>query len=136
MAITPEILEPLDSMVYHQGDTIDFKVKWTMWYGGGQQAWVEDYQVNSGDYPPGIHTFKAEGWGRGGGGIGEPPPTVDSVTLCIFTFRLKEQLVKKYFTPLKPDSARIVYELSPRRYADPDSVPNPIRMEVEIRDCD
>uniref|UniRef100_A0A7C4TCK7 Uncharacterized protein n=1 Tax=candidate division WOR-3 bacterium TaxID=2052148 RepID=A0A7C4TCK7_UNCW3 len=27
-------------------------------------------------------------------------------------------LVKKYFNPLKPDSARIVYELLPLQYAD------------------
>ena len=44
--------------------------------------------------------------------------------------------MKKYFNPLKPDSARIVYEILPLQYADPDIEPNPLKMEVEIRDCD
>jgi len=44
--------------------------------------------------------------------------------------------VKKYFNPLKPDSARIVYEILPLQYADPDVAPSPINMQVEIRDKD
>jgi hypothetical protein len=44
--------------------------------------------------------------------------------------------VKKYFNPLKPDSARVVYELLPMQYADPDVAPNPIAMQMEVRDKD
>ncbi len=44
--------------------------------------------------------------------------------------------MKKYFNPLKPDSARIVYALVPQRYANPDSSPNPIGFQVEIKDKD
>ena len=44
--------------------------------------------------------------------------------------------MKKYFNPLKPDSARIVYEILPLQYADPDVAPSPLNMQVEIRDKD
>jgi len=44
--------------------------------------------------------------------------------------------MKKYFNPLKPDSARIVYQILPPEYADPEVAPSPIKMEVEIRDKD
>jgi len=54
----------------------------------------------------------------------------------LFTFDIRENLVKKYFNPLKPDSARIVYEILPLQYADPDVEPMPKKMEVEIRDKD
>jgi len=36
----------------------------------------------------------------------------------VFTFAINEAYVIKYFNPLKPDSARIVYELLPLQYAD------------------
>ncbi len=129
VAIVPEILEPRDSAVYYKGDTIDFRVQWTMSWGSGQEQWIEEYKINSGDYPPGMHTFKAVGWSSQG-------PACDSVTLCIFDFYIRENLVKKYFNPLKPDSARIVYALVPQRYANPDSSPNPIGFQVEIKDKD
>jgi|GEM_PF-1878450 len=54
----------------------------------------------------------------------------------LFTFEILENLVKKYFNPLKPDSARVVYQILPMQYGDPDTIPNPIKMEVEIRDKD
>ena len=54
----------------------------------------------------------------------------------LFTFEILENLVKKYFNPLKPDSARVVYQILPMQYGDPDTLPNPIKMEVEIRDKD
>lgn len=54
----------------------------------------------------------------------------------LFTFEILENLVKKYSNPLNPDSARVVYELQPFAYADPDSSPNPIGFGVEIRDKD
>ena len=54
----------------------------------------------------------------------------------LFVFNIRENLVKKYFNPLKPDSARIVYEILPLQYADPDVEPMPKKMEVEIRDKD
>uniref|UniRef100_A0A7C6EH25 Uncharacterized protein n=1 Tax=candidate division WOR-3 bacterium TaxID=2052148 RepID=A0A7C6EH25_UNCW3 len=44
--------------------------------------------------------------------------------------------MKKYFNPLKPDSARITFAVIPQEYADPEIPPNPISMNVEIRDCD
>jgi hypothetical protein len=54
----------------------------------------------------------------------------------LFTFEILENFVKKYFNPLKPDSARVVYQILPMQYGDPDTVPNPLKMEVEIRDKD
>uniref|UniRef100_A0A7C6AEY9 Uncharacterized protein n=1 Tax=candidate division WOR-3 bacterium TaxID=2052148 RepID=A0A7C6AEY9_UNCW3 len=45
-------------------------------------------------------------------------------------------LVKKYFNPLKPDSARITFAVIPQEYADPETPLNPISLQVEIRDCD
>jgi len=78
---------------------------------------------------PLFHFFKAEGWNSQGS-------IYDSVSLCIFDFYIRENLVKKYFNPLKPDSARIVYELLPLQYADPDVQPNPIDFKIEIRDKD
>lgn len=50
--------------------------------------------------------------------------------------RMIENHVKKYFNPLKPDSARVVYQILPMQYGDPDTVPNPVKMEVEIKDKD
>jgi len=35
VVITPEIVSPADSEVYHKGDTINFQVRWTMTYGTG-----------------------------------------------------------------------------------------------------
>lgn len=52
---------PADSEVFHRGDTINFEVRYTMTYGGGQEQWIEEYAVDSRDYAPGMHTFKAEG---------------------------------------------------------------------------
>ena len=104
-------------------------VRYTMTYGGGQEQWIEEYAVDSRDYAPGMHTFKAEGWGG-------RAPVYDSVSLCVFDFYIREHLVKKYFNPLKPDSARIVYEIWPDFYTDPAIEPSPIKMEVEIRDKD
>ena len=54
----------------------------------------------------------------------------------LFIFNIRENLVKKYFNPLKPDSARIVYEILPLQYADPDVLPNPKAFSVEITDKD
>ena len=51
----------------------------------------------------------------------------------LFVFNIRENLVKKYFNPLKPDSARIVYEILPLQYADPDVEPMPKKMEIEKR---
>ncbi|HEC79527.1 MAG TPA: hypothetical protein ENI34_10395 [candidate division WOR-3 bacterium] len=104
-------------------------VRYTMTYGGGQEQWIEEYAVDSRDYAPGMHTFKAEGWGG-------RAPVYDSVSLCVFDFYIREHLVKKYFNPLKPDSARVVYQILPPEYADPEVAPSPIKMEVEIRDKD
>ncbi|MCK4422261.1 hypothetical protein KAW48_10730, partial [candidate division WOR-3 bacterium] len=54
----------------------------------------------------------------------------------VFDFEIRENLVDKYFNPLKPDSGRVAYRLLPSEYADPDVSPSPINLKVEIRDKD
>ena len=91
---------------------------------------IEDYDIDTKDLPPKRHTLYAKGRDSQGYTI------TDSMYVWVFTFDIKENLVTKYFNPLKPDSARVKFEIKPDGYVDPDSLPSPISMQVEIRDKD
>jgi len=91
---------------------------------------IEEYNIDTDGLPPQRHTLYAEGFDAGG------TPVRDEMDVWVFTFEIKENLVTRYFNPLKPDSARVVYQILPQEYADPDVSPSPVTMEIEILDKD
>jgi subtilisin family serine protease len=137
VSIIPEILEPQESSVYLQGETFTMKVKFTVTMlcpkpdGGYEEITeevIEDFVINTANLPPAMHTLYAEGHNAQG------QPVRDEISIWVFTFNIDEAHVKKYFNPLKPDSARITYKVLPDEYANPYTEPRPISIKVEIKD--
>ena len=99
------------------------------WYQENIETMVEDLLIYTDNLTPKRHTVYALGYNDIG-------PVADTINIWVFTFNIDEFNTEKYFNPLKPDSARVVYQIRPSGYGNPDSLPSPINMEVEIRDCD
>ncbi len=91
---------------------------------------IEDYSINTSSLSPDKHYLYAVGRLESGEEV------KDSIPVWVFDFEIRENLVDKYFNPLKPDSGRVAYRLLPEDYADPDISPSPINLKVEIRDKD
>ncbi len=89
-----------------------------------------DFRISIKNSPPVCHTLVTEGYDKSGNVVQAER------NIWVFTFAINEPYVKKYFNPLKPDSARITFAVIPQEYADPEVPPNPIAMQAEIRDCD
>ena len=138
--VETEVTEPPESTVFHLGDTIRIKVHNLAVWGDTTYAWNEDYVINTSvpsklgyRYEPDVYTFKPVELDTNWNFV---QPADEMRHYWIFDLKIKENLVTKYFNPLKPDSARIVFTLQPADYANPDSLPNPISFNVEIRDKD
>jgi len=136
VSLIPEILAPDENSVYYKGDPIDVTVQYDVIYecgDGSRQSKriVKDYTYLGSDrHEPDKHYLCVEGFTEGGERV------LDTRPIWVIEFKIDEDNVTKYFNPYKPDSARIKYKLEPPNYANPDSFPNPLSMQVEIRDKD
>ncbi|MCK4420345.1 hypothetical protein KAW48_01005, partial [candidate division WOR-3 bacterium] len=132
--IIPDILAPSPDVVYHKGDTMGVTVQYDITYLCDtiyvRDTIIEDYSINTSSLSPDKHYLYAVGRLESGEEV------KDSIPVWVVEFTLRENLVDRYFNPLKPDSGRVAYRLLPSEYADPDVSPSPISMKVEIRDKD
>jgi len=144
LTIEGQIETPPDQAAFPIGDTIVIRIhNEARWIEEGSLViypWNEELVWNTseppnlgGEWTPNAYQMWIEEYDYTRGWIYEEDETR---IWWLFTLKIRENLVKKYFNPLKPDSARVVYELLPMQYADPDVAPNPIAMQVEVRDCD
>jgi subtilisin family serine protease len=137
-----EVMDPEHDAAFPMGDTIIISMSYEAEFSEEptHYAWTEDLIWNTSEPPnmggawePSAYQFWPVEYSKERGFYYEEN---ESRIWWLFTFEILENLVKKYFNPLKPDSARVVYQIHPMQYGDPDTVPNPIKMEVEIRDKD
>ncbi|MGB3477757.1 MAG: S8 family peptidase [bacterium] len=135
-----EITTPEHYAAFPIGDTIPIVVHYDaeFHYEPEHYSWDETYIWNTSEPPnlgaewvPGLYQIwpVEYAWDRG-----FYYEESESRIYCLFTFEILEDFVKKYFNPLKPDSARVVYQIWPDLYADPKIEPSPKKMEVEIKD--